>query len=217
MSYQEVNGHIVATCYHCGNKGIMKVAGRYDSGPIYDEEEIFFEEYNWRMLICPVCKQMSLLERYTDASMWGEDGQQEYQSDIIYPRKNFIDKDVPLKIRSSFESAVKIKKIDTTLCVIGLRRVLELVCKDKKAPGKTLEEMLQNLVKKNILPPRFDSACEIIRKLGNNAVHGDEAVFYVYEVDELISVLSVLLTYLYTLPAKLDKLKKKLDDPKGMM
>lgn len=47
----------------------------------------------------------------------------------------------------------------------------------------------------------FEDACWIIRKLGNEAAHGDNVHYFEYEVEQVITYVSEIINYLYCLPA----------------
>ena len=201
---------ILQTCFHCGNKGMLDIKGEYETTWV-DIDDCFDGFCHWLLVDCPVCKHASLIGMFTEPGMFDENGDQLFDEKILYPQINMPTEGTPEAIKSALESAIKIKEIDTTTCVMALRRVLELICKEKGANGKTLESKLKNLVKNNILPSGFDSACAVIRMLGNSAAHADKVVFYNHEVDELISLLQNIVMYLYALPIKIGKLKEKLE------
>lgn len=58
----------ILTCYHCGNKGLMKIEHVYthnEGGPILDEADNIvdydpIEKNNWILLSCPVCSNAML-------------------------------------------------------------------------------------------------------------------------------------------------------------
>ena len=92
-----------------------------------------------------------------------------------------------------------------------MRRVLEAICKEKDANGKTLELMIADMIDRGILPQMFDDACWIVRQLGNSAAHGDNAKFTVHQVDQTIDFMQNILNYLYSLPVKMQKMRSAIE------
>lgn len=54
---------------------------------------------------------------------------------------------------------------------VGLRALLETVCKEKNAQGSNLKDKIDNLVKRQILTPKSAEILHKIRTLGNKAAH----------------------------------------------
>lgn len=132
----------------------------------------------------------------------------------LYPQSEIDMTGVPENIKTAFESALKVKNIDTAICAMALRRVLEAICKDKGAEGKDLEKMIANMIEHGILPAMFDDACWIIRQLGNSAAHADKKVFSLHQVDQTIEFVQNIINYLYTLPVKMQKLRSDIEAEK---
>lgn len=202
------------TCYHCGNTGLMNVEHVYtheEGGPIFDEFDqvidcVEREENKWYLLSCPVCGKATLFNEYTLEGAYCTEQNQ------LYPAVAIDADSVPKQIRDGFEAALKVKNLDAALCVLGLRRTLEAICKDKNAIGKSLDEMIKDLVDRKILPDMLTDACYIIRKLGNASAHADNLVFYQYEVEQSIQFIHAILQYLYVLPDDITRMKVRIDE-----
>lgn len=109
-------------------------------------------------------------------------------------------------------SAVKTKGIDISICVLSLRRVLEMICNDLGSKGKTLESMIDDLVEKKELPEMIKDACWIIRKLGNDAAHKDFVAMHSSEVEQVIGYLADIINYLYSMPKRVADMRYKLEN-----
>ena len=203
----------ISQCYHCGNKGLMEVlhVQHEKFGGIIDNE--IEEQYYWIMLKCPVCRKVSLLQKYTDESMYDAfEDEVYYYINNIYPLNNYRMDNVPEKISSTFEASLKVKDIDMELCLIGFRKVLELICKDNNASGNNLEKKIEDMINKNIFPKDMEVAYWIIRQIGNKAVHDKELDLTKYDIDEIASLLYSIINYLYIIPQKMIGLKEKICD-----
>lgn len=203
------------TCFHCGNQGLMPIKFIHShnfGGPVYDEigniVDLEFEEhFNWILLSCPVCEKVTLLEEYTDGSSCDH-----YTAvDTLYPQSTIDYTGVPDNIKRAFESALKVKNIDSAICALALRRVLEAICKERGASGSNLEAMISDMIKRNVLPKMFDDACWIVRQLGNSAAHGDNKYFSRRQVDQTILFMQNIINYLYTLPVKMNEMRSELE------
>lgn len=212
----EIQGQ-VHTCFHCGNTGILKYLGKTrceDSDIQYDEtgevvDYYLIEHENWYVFECPVCNKPVIIREYEfDAANLPP------EINIAYPSISISPEGVPKEIYVAYEAAVKTKGIDLSICLISLRRVLEMICKDKGAEGSTLEKKIDDLIKKKIFPPMIGDACWIIRQMGNDAAHADKTIVYTYDVDQIIGYVATIIDYLYSLPCRVTKLKMKIQTRK---
>lgn len=94
------------------------------------------------------------------------------------------------------------------MCRIGLRRVLEAICKDKRAEGKHLSKMVNDLVDKKVLSEMLDDACWVVRQIGNCVAHGDQMDFYRYEVERATEFVGATISMCFQI--ELHGLSKKL-------
>lgn len=220
---ENIQEQVLTQCYHCGNKTLMnveyKVCQHFGGVNINENSEYEYEmqeDFEWKLLSCPVCHFLTLFQIYTDESMQAlKNGKVEqlYEKQVIYPENRLILNEVPREVSNAFESALKIKKIDRQICLISLRRTLELICKEKNANGKTLQVKINNLIKKNIFPKDLENAFSVIREYGNSGAHSDINLTD-YQLNELIRILYSVIDYLYITPNKAVKMKEKLDEIK---
>ncbi|MCS1350285.1 DUF4145 domain-containing protein [Mechercharimyces sp. CAU 1602] len=66
-------------------------------------------------------------------------------------------------------AALKTKNIDGAICVLALRRTLEMMCIDKGENNRNLYKNIQELSDRDILPPILDGMAGILREVGNYA------------------------------------------------
>jgi len=205
----------VHTCYNCGNTGILKYIDKINLQDVAHEEDEFgnvlyydiIEDNDWFIFQCPVCEHPVIISEYTCIGM--PEGVSEVET--VYPTPHVNYKGVPEMIRDSFEAAVKTKGIDCSVCLLALRRTLEMICKDKLAEGDTLEKKIQDLINKKVLPGMLNDACWIIRQLGNEAAHADTVRFYKNEVEQVIEYVAVVINYLYSLPIRINEHKNEIE------
>ena len=79
---------------------------------------------------------------------------------------------LPQKVRHIYEETLTALSVSApVLAGIGLRALVETVCKEKEAEGKDLLKKIDSLVEKRVLTPAGASILHKIRTLGNAAAH----------------------------------------------
>ena len=203
--------YILTTCKDCGNKGLLKKVAKYDQSLLdYVEEEPFAKiEYNWRLLECPVCKSISLYQRFGADYMVDDKGNEYFEEKTVYPQDRIFP-NVPKDILKSYDAAVRTAKVDLSVSLIAIRAVLEKICKERGSNRKNLAAMLKQMVDRQILPETLDKCGFIIRKMGNNGAHGDDdSMLTSRDIAELIDFIETIMYYIYELPVKVEKLNQK--------
>lgn len=216
------------TCGHCSNLAHMRIVGvviDYKNpkteildeyyGPGYEEGEKF-EIYK-----CPKCKLINIRSHYW--SGYEDDGIDEEILDsltesylkVIFPLPlNNIPLGLSDSILQLYVVAENVKKIDSGIYAITIRKLLEMVCKEHGAENGKLVEMLNDLVKKNVLPTKLYDIASGIRTFGNIGAHDD--LITNNEIPLLNALVRAILEYLYTAPhlAKIaeDRLKEIKDN-----
>ena len=74
------------------------------------------------------------------------------------------------------------------------------------------EKKLEFLVENKVLPEMIGDACWIIRRLGNDAAHADKIEVYQNDVEQVIEYLATIIDYLYAMPYRVSKMKKRIED-----
>lgn len=209
----EKENYIIEECRFCGNKTKIDIVGSHsiDQEVEYFEEQIndFVSEWmsstSWLLLKCCVCNNVSLGSIYVDRSL-GSRGL-EYTS-IVYPMKTYNSFHMPKEIYNAYEVALKARYLDGALCLLSLRRTLEIICKQQGETRGDLVGKIQNLASKGILPAVLKDASDILRKLGNEAAHGDNKEFDKSQVDQMINFTELIIEYIYILPEKIKEMKE---------
>lgn len=205
----------VHTCFHCGNTGVLKYIGKTRWEDVHVEHDAYgnveyaqlIEHEDWHIFACPVCHKPVVISEYALDVM-----DFEATRTVEYPTIAVSPDGVPREIYTAYESAVKTKGIDYAICLLSLRRVLEMICKEKGAKGNTLEKKIDDLVEKKVLPSMIGEACWIIRQMGNDAAHADKVDVFGVEVDQIIGYVGTIIDYLYSMPFRVNKMKKKIED-----
>ena len=202
-------------CGHCGNKGAMQVLGTYDEiYTKYEKEDAsgfnWQEGKIWELDKCPACESILLRQGYYHDG-YHEDGN---RYAIIYPTIDSGPERLPIKIRKALEAAEKVKVLDANAFALLLRRVLELVCLDKEAAGDRLPDKLKDLAKRDIVPDNLATMAFQLKELGNIGAHPHLGELTEKEIPILDDLCHAILEYVYTAPALVQKVEKKLESLK---
>lgn len=210
----------VLVCFHCGNKTAMKEIAKYthkDTDEIWNysisiNEPIDFVTFTkvWHLFLCPVCINVTLVEHEYNTEELAPNGKPLSNEEIIYPFKAIQQNNIPEGVSRAFESALKTRQIDGTICAIAIRRTLEMMCKDRGGEGKTLYDKLKSLSEKGILPPILNEMASVLRIIGNSTAHADETNFSQDLVSSMIEFTQIILDYVYNLPKQIEQVQNSL-------
>lgn len=203
-------------CLHCGNETIMEVLSRvedkeieYMSDPRYGKTSALSFYSFYTIYKCHTCLEVTLrsIKLSNQDYEYFEDEFAKYEN-YLYPVQTGNLSFVPFKIRNAYESALKVKKIDSVMCAIGLRRTLEMICHNQNAKGKTLFDKLDHLSSNGIIPEVLDDASHLIRTIGNSAAHDVDVKFNKKIVEDMLRFTRIILEYVYVIPKEIDKIQK---------
>lgn len=133
-----------------------------------------------QVIMCQGCEIMGFRASSRNSEDWDfiDDKNVEYNETVnLYPAR---DGRVPLKdsyllpgtVQRIYDETVKaINNNQPVLVGIGLRAIVETVCKDKLSPGSNLVERINGLVSQGALSPEGSKILHKIRTLGNDAAH----------------------------------------------
>lgn len=168
-------------CDQCGRltKHLILASVDIDGEDWFGENSIqYWSEY--QIIMCQGCETTGFRSLSKNSEDWdhNERNELEYNATInLYPNRNGrpLLKDsylLPGNVERIYEETVKaINNGQPVLVGIGLRAIVETVCKDKSAPGKNLVEKISGLVSQGALSPNGADILHKIRTLGNNAAH----------------------------------------------
>jgi hypothetical protein len=205
----------IINCFHCGNETLMQKVGEYSWGSRDMEYSDFDFSYKYELFACPVCHKVTLREIYGDETMVNYHNYDQatwYDTKkIIFPL-NSIDSDaVPKKVKEAYEAALKTKGIDKYVCLMALRRTLELLLKDKGATRWGLQDKIEEIAEKGLLPDTLKEASSLAKLLGDTATHDKEMEIDQYDVEAMAEFVGFIIQYLYIVPDKITTYKEKLD------
>jgi len=165
-----------------------------------------------QIIVCDGCNTISFRDKY----FFSEDpGPNE---DIYPPRETKTDLDdlylrkevykVPRIVRTIYkETLLAIGRENPTLAGIGIRAIVESICNEKKAKGRTLNNKIDKLVAMSLLTKKGAEILHGIRLLGNEAAHKMKAPSK-EKIIASMKVIDHLLLGVYVLPYEASVLPK---------
>jgi len=191
----------VIECRHCGNVSAMEILGTVD--------DLQFEEYDhgpgyshgtkYDLLKCPAphCKKVTVAS-YSYHEAFEEDGNFPYK--FIYPEIANSPVGLPEKIATALLAAEKVKSIEANAYAILIRRLLELVCIDRKATGSNLAGMLKDLSTKGEIPEKLVKIASGLKDFGNIGAHAGIGEITTENIPIVTALCSAILEYVYSAP-----------------
>ena len=173
--------------FTCESYRIAECSGchtvRFIENNVFSEEVDFEDRVNSKELHCriyPISEEGALSES----------------------RLNELEFVLPACVKRIYEETlIAIKNKLFVIAGIGLRGVLDAVCRDKGiGKGKiTLAERLNIMLKENLITPDQKGILDAVKDLGNDSAH-EGKVLKSYEVERALIVVEHLLDTLYLLP-----------------
>jgi len=194
----------------------MHIIGSVNDIVYYEDPEYGSGEAGtiYSVLHCPACKKVNIVSyEWHD----GMDIDDEVTYELLYPQDNNFPIGLPDNIASTLKAAEKIKTIDVNAYAILLRRLLELVCLDRKAKGATLALMIKDLADKHEIPEKLVKVASGLKDFGNIGAHAGIGELSEKEIPIVKSLTSAILEYIYSAPhlATLAETKLKAIKSKG--
>ena len=170
-------------CSKCSGKTTHKVMASVD---VRGDDEDGGHSFSWRVdhqiVQCLGCKTISFRKASSNSEDYYPISHDEYESDVhqeLYPsriegRKGIGDEIhyLPSNVRRIYEETLlALTNQALVLAGIGLRALLEAICKEKNAIGSDLLKRIDSLVTSSILTPMSATILHKIRTLGNAAAH----------------------------------------------
>ncbi len=215
---------IVMFCGHCGNETGFEIRGQYRlDQSVVDEEPIFGDITEWRLLQCITCSRATLEHThktadYTNAYLDGDDPDGDdwvtpttFERKVLYPLQQSYLTNLPTEIEREYRNTLKVRNISPVACAALARRTLEAILTHEQAQGHTLMQKVDNLIKSDRIPPLLAEMAHLARKIGNLGAHFNTDDVTEEDVTTLLDFVETILEYLYTAPAKVEVIRRRLN------
>lgn len=190
----------VTACGYCGNISQMRIIGIVHDTTVYEDPTygpMGEDGTVYLVLECPACKKRNIVAYGWHDSM---ESDEEIEYELLYPQESSLPVGLPDNIASTLRAAEKVKTIDVNAYAILLRRLLELVCLDRKASGETLAAMLKDLAAKNEIPEKLVKVATGLKDFGNIGAHAGIGELSEKEIPIVKALTSAILEYIYSAP-----------------
>lgn len=103
------------------------------------------------------------------------------------------------------------------MCLLALRRTLELILIEKGAKKWGLKDKIEEIAEKGILPDTLKEASSLTKILGDSAAHDKEIEIDQQDVESMAEFVKFIIEYLYVVPDKINSYKERLSSKKDKM
>jgi hypothetical protein len=209
-----------APCRNCNVETRHKVLQSVDVSISEDYRNWWYRaDDSYQIIQCQGCDEISFKKIHTNSEDIDHDpetGEQSYDAKIdVYPsrvagRNKLRQADsLPWQVAQIYnETHAALCNKQPILAGIGMRALVEAVCREEQAIGKNLEQKIDDLVTLEVLTKSGAQMLHRTRILGNAAAHEvkphSEAVLSL-----AMDVVEHLLTNVYILPSAAEKLPKR--------
>lgn len=177
------NAEMNLPCQTCTGKTAHRALATVDvRGSEGDHNYSFDWAIDNQIVQCLGCKSISFRVASSNSEDYYPISETEYEYEVIenlYPPRiegfKGLGNDavyLPNTIKRIYDETLTALSVQAPiLAAIGLRALVEAVCREKKASGRDLFSQLDNLVEQRVLTPVGASILHKIRTLGNAAAH----------------------------------------------
>ena len=178
---KSVGSEIQVQCIKCSLQTAHEIVASVDQSGSFSSHDVDWH-HAYQIIRCKGCKSLSYREASSTSDDYIQIGHDEYelQETIkIFPSRIEGQKDLgndvihlPADLRRIYrETSEALKNDSPVLAGIGLRAIVETVCKEKNAAGTDLYAKINDLASKHILTPSGTEILHKVRSLGNKAAH----------------------------------------------
>lgn len=181
-------------CPHCGNITYQRIA---------------HDLFNYRVYKCDICSEYTfqrvIREKTESTSARGKKVSVEEKLEQLYPPQTSLPAEVPQRVREIYEEAVSIRSKSPSSFVVQIRRALEAVANERKAPSGALHKQIEWMIKNNLLPDTFGKMTHITRIIGNLGAHDAEKDVSSEDTEIVDEFFRATIEYIYIAPAKVER------------
>lgn len=216
MSGKEEKFTSATKCNHCGNKAPMKIVAHYsETDPIVDSDGDVVDEAteHYELVRCPACEKIVL--RNYGYGPW-LDPQDDVVIQTLYPKDPNTIRGLPEGVKKAYEAALRVRSIDPNAFAVLLGRVLDKICEDRKAKGRSLSDRLGDLAQRGEIPSRLSDLAKSLKDLRNVGAHANLGELTSKEIPFLDDLCRAILEYVYSGPELLERVQKHLKKIKNL-
>ena len=179
-----------------------KTVGDEEEGPLWEIGDVY------NLLLCPSCKKVTLTKYFYDERF--DDEESELRT--LFPQDDKIPLGLPDPIKKAYDAALKVKHVDANAFAVLVGRLIEMVCEDRSAAGRSLSDKLADLAGRGEIPRNLVGVADGLRNLRNVGAHAGLGELTGAEIQILSALAKALLEYVYSAPYLAGIAQKRLDE-----
>ena len=201
-------------CESCSRKTRHRILHSVDDA-ICDDTGDRVGTATWSIVQCEGCETLSFLSSDEQVAGYDDEGDAVMAlKKVLYPRRAIGRPPIsdtwylPYQVKLMYSQTREALCNDmNVLAGIGIRALVEVVCKERNAPGANLQKRINGLVQTGDLTAAGATILHSLRTMGNEAAHEVKA-HTSQHLATAFEVVEHLLTGIYILPAKASNLPK---------
>lgn len=200
-------------CQHCHNTVTMPIVANHSqvrSHSASDGTMEWSEGNVYEILKCPACDRVTFQRGY-----FHDQFPDEWQPVVLYPTEAKKVDGLPTEIERAYAAALAVKGIEAHAFAVLVRRLLEMICLDKGAQGRSLFEQLKVLAQTGVIPEQLIDIANGLRNFGNIGAHAGGVQLSENEVPVIDALCRAILEYVYGAPHLVALAQQTLDKVKA--
>lgn len=192
---------MIVECQDCEAKVQVEVVASYET--IIEGEGV---DIRYSFCRCSQCSKPILVSQTNWFSTIEED-----EPYIVYPQeKAALSHEVPYELRSTYnEASVCYKCKAFTATLLLCRKIIEGVCKEQKAAGGNLKNMLDDLLAKEVIDRHLHEWADMLRLSGNEAAHELNVRQQRENAKDILGFTEAILDFVYTYRKRFSMFKER--------
>ncbi|WP_406867166.1 DUF4145 domain-containing protein [Paraburkholderia fungorum] len=177
----EPGREISVPCSKCAGRTAHEIVVSFDESGS-DDRYNFHWSSNYQIISCKGCKVLSFRKASSNSEDYVQVDHDEWiydEQEALYPSRIEGRRDIgdearflPAETRQIYtETLQALSNNSPVLAGIGLRALVETICKEREAAGRNLLEKIDSLAEQRILTPGSARILHKVRTLGNAAAH----------------------------------------------
>ena len=194
-------------CPHCGNTAPMEIVASHTRHELVWNgvlQEQTTDTYVYELLSCSACRNIMLRSGYL-----GFRRPEILDYHVLYPPDTRELIGLPPAVRQGYEAAMRVRNVDPNAYAVLIGRVLELVCSDRGAQGRTLANRLDFLAKRGEIPQKLVGCVRHLKNFRNVGAHASLGELTRADLPILDDLVRSLLEYVYSAPELAARAEKK--------
>lgn len=208
-------------CANCGNVTPHRLEHSYQAKTLVDELDdgtFVYEPFTWLSYVCGTCLALNIYGDHLNLSEppYLEKKLKNFRlypkgASILPPAHMLSPKDpIPKHILDLYEEVWSIRYKAPSAFIGQVRRLLEYICEEQGATGKTLYKKLEQLAEKQVFPGHIENVTEMLRLVGNLGAHASDRKLDQWDAAHIDDFFRFVVEYVYVAPAKLKRMQERL-------